>query len=177
MIRKACLQDIDRITEIYMAVHKAEEQGKLVIGWNRNIYPVRQTAVDAVGRGDLFVLEEDGMIKATAIINQIQVAEYRDCTWKYEAADDEVMVLHTLVVDPEAQSGGCGRQFVGFYEQYALDHNCPYLRMDTNEKNLRARAFYKKLGFAEPGIVPCIFNGIPDVRLVCLEKKLEQNTL
>ena len=46
------------------------------------------------------------------------------------------------------------------------------LRMDTNAKNAAARRLYQKLGYAEPDIVPCIFNGIPNVQLVLLEKKL-----
>lgn len=45
--------------------------------------------------------------------------------------------------------------------------------MDTNERNVRARALYKKLGFVEPDIVDCDFNGIDGIRLVCLEKKLD----
>ena len=44
--------------------------------------------------------------------------------------------------------------------------------MDTNAKNRKARAMYKKLGYEEIDIVPCVFNGIPDVQLVCLEKVL-----
>ena len=44
--------------------------------------------------------------------------------------------------------------------------------MDTNAKNAAARRLYSRLGYREAGIVPCVFNGIPDVRLVCLEKKL-----
>lgn len=44
--------------------------------------------------------------------------------------------------------------------------------MDTNAKNLRARAMYAALGYRETDIVPCVFNGIPDVMLVHLEKKL-----
>ena len=38
--------------------------------------------------------------------------------------------------------------FVEFYEQYALSNGCPYLRIDTNERNARARAMYKKLGYS-----------------------------
>ena len=45
--------------------------------------------------------------------------------------------------------------------------------MDTNVINSAARAMYKKLGFWETGIVDCIFNGISDVGLVLLEKKLK----
>ena len=48
--------------------------------------------------------------------------------------------------------------------------NCPYLRMDTNAKNQAARKLYARLGYWEADIVPCVFNGIPGVQLVCLEK-------
>ena len=82
------------------------------------------------------------------------------------------MVLHTLVVSPKVGKQGYGSRFVGYYEQFALEHNCHYLRMDTNEKNRAARTLYKKLGYKEVSIVPCEFNGIEGVRLVCLEKKL-----
>lgn len=58
------------------------------------------------------------------------------------------------------------------YEQYALDHGCPCLRMDTNARNTAARKLYARLGYWEAGIVPCNFNGIPGVQLVCLEKVL-----
>ena len=62
--------------------------------------------------------------------------------------------------------------FVTAYEQYALEKGCSYLRMDTNAVNQTARILYRHLGYEEIGIVPCVFNGIPDVQLVCLEKKL-----
>ena len=46
------------------------------------------------------------------------------------------------------------------------------LNQDTNENNKTARALYKKLGYKEISIVPCVFNGIEGVGLVLLEKKL-----
>ena len=120
----------------------------------------------------MFVKEVDGQIVAAAKINQEQVAEYVNADWTVQARDDQVMVLHTLVVDPKHKGQGHGPSFVAFYETYALEHNCPYLRMDTNERNAAARKLYQKLGYTEVGIVPCEFNGIPGVHLVCLEKIL-----
>mgnify|MGYP000222635575 FL=1 len=64
------------------------------------------------------------------------------------------------------------KKLVKFYEDYALSHGCPELRMDTNARNAVARGLYKKLGYKEIGIVPTEFNGIPDVQLVLLEKHL-----
>ena len=63
-----------------------------------------------------------------------------------------------------------GKQFVGYYEAYSKEHNCPELRIDTNAKNIRARQMYQKLGYQEVAVVPTVFNGIPDVQLVLIEK-------
>lgn len=172
MIRKATKKDIKAIAQIYEDIHTDEEAGKLSIGWQRGIYPTEQTAADSVAKGDMFVCERDGVIVAAAKINKDQVDVYADGIWEFPASDDMIMVLHTLVVSPKAMTSGIGKEFVKFYEDYALENNCPYLRMDTNERNRRARGFYKKAGYKEIGIVPCIFNGIEGVNLVLLEKKL-----
>lgn len=171
-IRKAEEKDIDAVAAIYAHIHEQERAGKVTIGWLPDIYPVRGTAEAALARGDLFVYEEEGRVFAAAVINQSQVDAYADGKWTYPARDDEVMVLHTLVVEPTAGGRGIGRAFVAFYERYAREHGCTVLRMDTNAKNAAARRLYQKLGYAEPDIVPCTFNGIPNVRLVLLEKKL-----
>lgn len=172
MFRKATPNDIDTITAIYDTIHTEEEAGRTTTGWIRHIYPTRETALQAIDLGDMFVMEENGTVVACGRINGEQVDCYTEGHWQYEAQPEEVMVLHTLVVDPSVNHKGYGTAFLQFYESYAKEHNCPYLRIDTNERNLRARAFYRKHGYKEVGTVPCVFNGIPGVGLVLLEKKL-----
>ncbi len=170
-IRKAMPEDLDRVSEIYELIHDREEEGLTAIGWKRNVYPVKDTARLALERDDLFVLEnDDAKVVASAIINKVQVPEYALAVWKHSAEDDEIMVLHTLCIDPAEQGKGYGRAFVSYYEEYARKNGCPELRMDTNAVNKAARAMYRKLGYEEVGIVPCVFNGISGVQLVCLEK-------
>ena len=173
VIRTAAAADIPAIAAIYERIHDMEESGRAQIGWIRGVYPTAATAEAALAAGDLFVLEADGRFAAAARINRTQVPAYAACPWRFEAADDEVMVLHTLVVDPEMDGLGLGSRFVAFYEDYARAQGCAVLRMDTNARNLRARRMYAQLGCREAGIVPCTFNGIPSVQLVCLEKRLE----
>lgn len=172
IIRKAKAEDIDAIANIYAKIHSIEEQGLVTIGWQRGVYPEKETAQAALKRDDLFVAEQDGQIVASAILNQQQVDVYDKGNWQYKVPADKVMVMHTLVVDPDLQKSGLGKAFVAFYEKYALEQGCPYLRMDTNAKNTNARNLYKKLGYSEIGIVPCVFNGINGVDLVLLEKKV-----
>lgn len=173
--RKATESDIDSIEKIYSDIHTCEECGKTTTGWIRGVYPMRETAEKALERNDLFVLEDDGKVLAAAVINRVQCEEYKYGNWCCDASENEVMVLHTLVVSPSESGNGYGKSFVGFYEKYALEHNSPYLRMDTNEKNTAARKLYKKLGFKEVGIIPCDFNGIKNVKMILLEKYLEKS--
>lgn len=173
LVRKANAQDLDAIKAIYDRIHTVEEQGSVTTGWQRAVYPTRATAMAALERGDIFVLEVDGEIAGSALINQIQVDVYKDAPWQYEAADEQVMVLHTLVIDPLRKGQGLGKIFVRFYEDYARKNGCPYLRMDTNALNVPARTFYKKQGYKEIAILPCTFNNIAGVQLVLLEKKLQ----
>lgn len=172
MIRKATESDIPAVAEIYAHILANEDPAKPATGWLKGIYPVEATARAALGRDDLFVCIEDGKVVASAIINRTQVDVYADCKWSLECEDDEVMVLHTLTVEPACAGRGIGRKFVAFYEDYARGHNCKALRMDTNAVNVTARGLYSKLGYTEVGIVPCVFNGIPNVMLVCMEKLL-----
>ena len=172
-IRKAMQADVPAVAGIYDRILLKEEAGQVTIGWLRGVYPTEQTARAALAADDLFVMEADGAICATARINQVQVPEYRNADWRYaDVPENEIMVLHTLTVDPSCAGKGYGSAFVRFYERFAQENGCPYLRMDTNERNLAARRLYARLGYREAGVVGCTFNGIPGVRLVCLEKTL-----
>lgn len=172
MIRKAEKADIAVINEIYLAIHSAEEAGLIRTGWIRGIYPTEETACNSVARSDMFVTEENGEVLGAAIVNRQQGQAYSLGKWEFAAEDEEIMVLHTLVIHPKAARRGLGKSMVRFYEQYALEKGCHVLRLDTNAVNAAARAMYKALGYSEAGTVPCEFNGIPDVRLVLLEKRM-----
>ena len=174
-IRKSHEKDIDQIEAIYDRILAEEESWNAMIGWVRGIYPTRNTAEESHKRNNLYVMEDNGTVVATAIINQIQVPEYRLANWKHRVSDDNIMVLHTLIVDPEQKAKGYGKAFVAYYEDYARRNNCHELRMDTNIINSRARRMYANLGYDEVGVVDCVFNGISGVKLVCLEKYLMQD--
>lgn len=174
-IRKANKSDLDAVVNIYDEIHKTEEEGIISVGWIRGIYPVKETAEEALKREDLFIIEKDGIVLGSGIINKIQVDVYKKTKWEHESEDDKVCVLHTLAISPMAGKQGLGKEFIKFYENYALENGCSELRIDTNERNMAARKMYSKLGYKEVAIVPTVFNGIPDVNLVLLEKYLGQN--
>ena len=170
IIRKATLQDVKAIVEIYNEICDAQDEGKLTVSWIKGVYPTEDTALAALRRDDLFVMEEDKEIVGTGVINHQQMDAYYDANWKFPAENHEVMVLHTLAISPKVGRKGHGSIFVKYYEEYAREKGCPYLRMDTNAINKAARALYNKLGYKEIDIIPCEFNGISGFQMVLLEK-------
>ena len=172
MIRIANLSDLDRIEEIYNEIHTEIEEGRAVIGWIRGVYPARDIAETSIRLREMYVLEEDGRIVACGRINRYQGPEYNEARWSFDVDPDSVLVLHTLVVSPKEKGRGYGRCFVAFYEDMAAQLGCTALRIDTNALNLPARALYKKLGYTEACIIPTSFNGIDNVMLVCLDKRV-----
>jgi len=173
MFRKATVQDLPAVGRIYEDTHTELEAGNLTIGWIRGIYPTAETAAQSLDLGELFVAEDRGEIVGTAVINQRQVDVYAQVQWEHDAPADQVMVLHTLVIAPQKFGAGYGRRFVEFYEQYAREQGCLYLRLDANRINEKARRLYNRLGYREVGDAPCEFRGLPDIHLVMLEKKLD----
>ena len=176
MIRKAAKADLGAVLQLYETMHDAQEAGLICTNWKRGIYPSRATALSALERDDLFVMEENGRIIGSGIINQHQLSIYAGAPWQHTVPDDQVCVMHTMMVSPAESGKGHARAFLSFYEQYALAHGCPELRIDTSEINTPARAMYRKHGFREIGIAAQELNGIPDVSLVMLEKYLGEES-
>ena len=86
-IRKAEKTDIKQIAAIYEHIHNEESCGRFTTGWIKGVYPVEQTAADAVARDDMYVCEDEGSILASTIINYQQVDVYADGDFIYEAPD------------------------------------------------------------------------------------------
>ena len=149
-----------------------KQRGRCSTGWLQDVYPTIHTVQAALERGDIYVGEYGGNIVGSMILNHSQMDCYSEGKWNYNCPDNLIYVMPTLVIDPALSGRGFGRAFVNYYEDSAKLNNCSELRIDTQVKNVRARAMYRKNGYKEIGIVPCVFNGIPDVQLVLLEKCL-----
>lgn len=168
-IRQAYLSDTVPLKRLFEAIHDCEEAGKLTTGWKRNTYPRFNHIMAGIKSGELFVLVRDDVVAGAGIINQEQHESYKRGNWSRQSPDSQVMVLHMLAIDPLSAGQGLGTEMLRFYAQYALEHGCIDLRLDTNRINERARRFYDKFGFREAGIVKTEFFGLGDVELVLLE--------
>lgn len=171
-IRKAKGEDIKEIGRIYSAIHDEIEAGRYNMKWQRDLYPTIAWAQERYEIGDLYVMEDDGEVVATAVINHNPLPEYFDGKWHQPQDYSKVLILHSLVVDPAKMKKGYGRAFVEYFEQMGIAAGCNRLRLDTQAMDMPARSLYHKLGYVEADFVPCQFKGIRDIDLVLIEKLL-----
>lgn len=173
-IRKATAADLDAVAAIYDAILDEEERGgKSWTNWARGVYPVREDAEGALNADTLWVGEEDGRLCGAVILNHVQLPEYAHIAWTIPAEGEEVLVIHTLVVDPAQAGRGLGRQFVAFAEQHARDLGCTVMRLDTYEGNAPAAGLHRKLGYRQAGVTQFNFHGIVE-NLILFEKAMDR---
>lgn len=174
--RLANAADIPAIAAIYEQI-TASAAIRAHTGWQPGVYPTAETARAAIAAGEMYVLCDEGKVLAAARLNHKQDDFYAGCRWQATAAakrPEEVLVIHTLAVDPAAGRSGLGKAFIAFYEEEAKRRGCRCLRLDTNQNNSPARSLYTSLGFREVGLMTSDINGIANVTVVLLEKALTE---
>ena len=159
MIRKATKNDVKAIADLYAKAIDHEDSHVKYTSWQKGIYPTADTARAGIEKEDLFVLEENGAILASVILDHRQPPEYRSVEWSILPTYKEVLVIHTLCVDPDHTGGGLGGAMLDFVKQYAKEIGCLTVRLNTTVKNAPARHLYEKKGFSVVATKNILLNG------------------
>lgn len=147
MIRPAEITDLDSIEDAYHEHFVHERQHGAYTVFREGVYPTRKDAEKAFTENALFVYEENGSILGSIILNDVQPEEYIKIDWPSRAADNQVKVIHLLMVRPSAAGKGIGSALINFVSGLAKQQSCTAIRLDTGAQNTPAAALYKKLGF------------------------------
>ena len=159
MIRKATKADIESVAALYEKAIDYEDTHIKYTSWQKGIYPTTDTARAGIDNGFLYVLEENGVLEAAVILNHKQPPEYRHASWSITPSYKEILVIHTLCVDPECSGSGIGTTLVNFIKQYAKELNCLTVRLNTTSKNEPAKRLYEKNGFRIADTKKILLNG------------------
>ena len=173
MIRQAIEADIPAIAATYTRLLTYERDKGSFSNWQLGVYPTVKVPEAKVSTGTMYVLEEAGTIRASMILNNDQAEEYQDIAWTYAAAPEQVLVIHTLCILPDCAGHGYGTRMVAFAKEFAQNHGCTVIRIDTYAHNESAKALYKKNGFRIAGWGRILLQGLIAEDQVYLECKVE----
>ena len=172
MIRRAMESDVDAVERHYTELLTFEQEHGSSTNWELGVYPTRAVAEKGVKDGTLYVLEENGEVCASMILNQVQLDAYASISWEYAADPDQVLVIHTLCVPPSQAGKGIGKRMVLFALEEAARRGCEVMRLDTWENNKPAANLYLRLGFRYAGKAAVMFEGAIAENLIFLEKRI-----
>lgn len=173
MIRKACPADIPAIAESYRALLVYEERHGSHSNWKRNVYPTAAVPESKIPEGSMYVLEEDGRLRASMVLNHDQADEYAGIRWRFPGEGERVLVIHTLCIPPREAGHGYGRRMVAYAKRLAAELGCTAIRIDTYAHNEPAKALYLKCGFQIAGYGTMVLQGLIEEEQVYLEYEVK----
>lgn len=80
-IRKEKSTDINELEKLYNCLNDDLSETTSYPGWIKGIYPVRQTAEEAVDEGSLYVLTKGDSITGSVVINHTPEDAYHQAKW------------------------------------------------------------------------------------------------
>lgn len=169
-IRLAKMSDIGEITRLYWDVTDYLEKHTNYACWIKEVYPVRETALNGLNTNSLYVLESNGKIAASVILNEIQPEAYSSLSWNIDATGKEVLVIHTLCVHPSFYGKGIASILINFTEELAKNISAKTIRFDTHSGNLPATQLYLKKGYKLIGETPLNLDYDIEDSFKCFEK-------
>lgn len=161
-IEMGTINDIDELEKLYNDLNDYLEVGTNYAGWKKGVYPIRETAVNGVENNDLFVLKINDEIAGSIILNNEQEGSYSQGSWGIEANPKEIIVIHTLVVNPKYKKSGIGKKLMDFVKNYGIECGMKTIRLDVSIHNTPAISLYEKCGYKYVGTVDLGLN-IPNL--------------
>jgi ribosomal protein S18 acetylase RimI-like enzyme len=145
MIRKATIEDVQRIAEIHVMgwrfayrgiisedyLYKSMDVPKRVIAFTKGIEERHD---------DTYVFEENQIIKAFMTMGRCRDSDKPSC-----------FELWGLYVDPFLVRNGIGTMLLVYCEQKALESGFKSLVIWVSEDNMIGRSFYSKMGYEFDG--------------------------
>ncbi|SEN82878.1 Acetyltransferase (GNAT) domain-containing protein [Amphibacillus marinus] len=142
MIRLATAFDMSEIMTLISKVVKVmNSQGSQQ--WHEG-YPAEADYAKDIKRGELFVLEENGVVLGICTISKRGHEEYHLIKWTQPYS---AFTIKRLAIDPEYRGKGLANQFFKYAGKLAEQSGIATLNTDTFWNNTNAQALFKRNGF------------------------------
>ena len=157
MIRRAAIQDLEQIMQIYARavqyMHASGNPNQWVEG-----YPSRALIEEDIARGVSYVVDRDGVIEAVFSYIEGEDPTYRQIGQGMWRTNGSYGTVHRLASAGRLR-GVAGICFSWCAEQAKM-HGCSSLRADTHQDNRIMQHLLQKNGFVYCGVIH-LANGAP----------------
>ena len=150
-LKKAADSDLAPIRMLYWKLLDSSEQYAHILQWKKDIYPADEDWKFYIDNNEMYVLCDHNDLIGAFVLTRSQSQDYRKIDWEIDAKDDEVSVVHLLVVDPDYQGRGIATAILDEIIRIAKTMGKKAVRLDAIITNKPAQKIYEKYGFIRRG--------------------------
>ena len=158
IIIRAKENEYEAIRQFYYSVIEAVKNAEYKPMWQKDIYPSPEQIQTALAEQTIYYGLEGDRIAAAMVVNGKYNPEYNDASWKVDAKEGEVMVIHMLGVHSDFTGRGFAKQMVRFALDLAKDAGMKVMRLDVLKGNVPAERLYPAMGFEYIETVPMYYD-------------------
>ena len=168
--QKASVTDFHMVRKFYWNViddiHRNNVKNEN-LGWKKGVYPSDSYIQSSLIKGELYTLTEKNLLYACVILNREHNEGYHNCAWSIDCDPNDVLIPHTLAVDPALQGKGIGKIVVENIRKIAKKEQKRAIRLDVLGACKAAEYLYLSCGFqfVEAKIMYCEDTGWTEFKM------------
>lgn len=147
MFRQATTKDTEKIIEFYDYAIEENNKAEINLRWKKDVHPSHKFLCSSIENGELFLWEENGVILAACVMNNLCNESYDKIDWGIKANKEDLAIIHVLAVAPRSFRKGIGEKFLTAFINYAKSTTIKAIRLDVFKVNVPAIKLYEKVGF------------------------------
>ena len=142
----ADIEDFNEIQKLYWNLINKSSNEPSFSGWKCGEHPSDDFIMASIVQKEMYVIRDEGQIKACAVCNCISNDEYEKVKWQVTDRGSNVLVIHALAVGYEYRSCGIGSRLLKDIFAVARNNKYEAIHLDVIDNNEAAKRFYKKAG-------------------------------
>ena len=143
----ADIEDFNEIQKLYWNLINKSRNEPSFPGWKCGEHPSDDFIMASIVQKEMYVIRDEGQIKACAVCNCISNDEYEKVKWQVTDRGSNVLVIHALAVGYEYRGCGTGSRLLKDILAVARNNKYEAIHLDVIDNNEAAKRFYKKAGF------------------------------
>ena len=97
-LRNISIEELDQIRELYWRLLDSSPKYGQILQWKKNIYPNDDDWTACIVKGEMYLILQDTNVIGAVAVTNAQPEEYRKIHWTVKIEDQEVAVVHLLMI-------------------------------------------------------------------------------
>lgn len=173
-LRKAFTRDLDQIRALYWRLLDSSPKYGQILQWKKDIYPNDDDWNAYISKGEMYLILQDVDVIGAVAVTNAQSKEYRKIRWTVNSEDQDVAVVHLLMISPEYQGHGVATAALDEIIRLAVEKKKRVVRLDAIGTNVPAQKLYEKYGFVNCGIAQEYYESTGKTEFIFYEYALEE---